>query len=104
MTVHRPPVPCLCGPVPNPCMPNPITITCIRCSRPFVTDAASPAARDQICLSCYFGPELDVDQADAGGVRESGGRTNGVVIRRLRSLLLRSGRMIRPSPMRTSAS
>jgi hypothetical protein len=60
MTVFRPPDPCLCGSVPNPCIPNPITVTCIRCTEPFITDASSPAARDRICLDCYFGPELAV--------------------------------------------
>jgi hypothetical protein len=40
-------------------MPSPVTLTCIRCTKPFITDATSPAARDQICLSCYFGPELE---------------------------------------------
>jgi hypothetical protein len=60
MTVFRPPDPWLCGPVPNPCIPNPITITCIRCTKPFSTDASSPAAKDRICPDCYFGPELAV--------------------------------------------
>jgi hypothetical protein len=39
-------------PVPNPAIPDPITIDCIRCCQAFVCDATSPAARDQTCLSC----------------------------------------------------
>jgi hypothetical protein len=43
-------------PVPNPAIPDPITITCARCGQAFVCDATSPAARDQTCISCDLGP------------------------------------------------
>ena len=42
-------------PVPNPAIPDPITITCARCGHAFVCDATSPAARDQTCIWCDLG-------------------------------------------------
>ena len=53
--------------MPNQCIPNPVTITCIRCTKPFVTDATSPAAKDRVCLDCYFGPELAVITGETPG-------------------------------------
>jgi hypothetical protein len=47
------------GPVPNWSIPNPITINCTGCGTAFITDANSPAARDRLCLICYFGPSLE---------------------------------------------
>ncbi|MGA2828737.1 MAG: hypothetical protein ABSF03_21755 [Streptosporangiaceae bacterium] len=51
-------------PVPNPAIPNPITITCTRCGQAFVCDATSPAARDQTCPSCDLGLPPDGVIAD----------------------------------------
>ena len=67
MIIHRPPHPCpVCG-EQCPAIPNPITLTCIRCTKPFVTDADSRAAKDRICLCCYFGPELAVILGETPG-------------------------------------
>lgn len=52
MTSPPPPDPWSAGPVPNPYIPDPITVTCTRCERPFVCDATSLAARDHICGPC----------------------------------------------------
>jgi hypothetical protein len=50
-----PPDPWPAGPVPNPSIPNPVTITCTRCGQPFICDTTSTAARDQTCGPCATG-------------------------------------------------
>jgi hypothetical protein len=56
MTSPPPPDPWPAGPVPNPSIPDPITVTCTRCEQPFVCDATSLAARDHICGPCAVSP------------------------------------------------
>ena len=44
--------------VPNPLIPNPVTLDCGQCGQAFICDASSQAARDRTCCACAI-PGLD---------------------------------------------
>ncbi len=52
VTGPPPPDPGRLIPVPNPSMPDPVTIECIHCGQVFLCDASSQAAGDRTCGPC----------------------------------------------------